>query len=151
MHNPESVLENEMHKLRWDFEKLSDHQISTRSYNNNKQQKKRTYSIVDFAALADHRVKLKECKKRDKYLNLARELKKLEHESDDYTNCNWCSWYSHQRIGTRTRRLGNNGTGGYCPNYSIIEIDQNTEKSPGDLRRLVVTQIPVGNHQLTLV
>ena len=32
-----------------------------------------------------------------------------------------------------------------------MEISQNTEKSPGDLRRLVVTQTPVKNHQLTLV
>ena len=37
------------------------------------------------------------------------------------------------------------------PNYSIVEISQNTEKSPGDLRRLAVTQTPVENHQLTLV
>ena len=29
------------------------------------------------------------------------------------------------------------------PNYSIIENGQNTEKSPGDLRRLAVTQTPV--------
>ena len=27
----------------------------------------------------------------------------------------------------------------------------NTEKSPGDLRRLAVTQTPVENHQLTLM
>ena len=39
-------------------------------------------------------------------------MKKQEHESDDYTNRNWCSWYSHQRIGTRTGGLGNNGTVG---------------------------------------
>ena len=39
--------------------------------------KKRTYRIVDFAVLADHRVKLKEREKRDKYLHLAGELKKL--------------------------------------------------------------------------
>ena len=32
---------------------------------------------MDFAVHADHRVKLKECKKRDKYIDLARELKKL--------------------------------------------------------------------------
>ena len=32
---------------------------------------------MDFAVLADHRIKLKECKKKDKYLDLARELKKL--------------------------------------------------------------------------
>ena len=36
-------------------------------------------------------------------------------------------------------------------NYSIVEIGQDTEKSPGDLRRLTVTQISVKNHQLTLV
>ena len=37
--------------------------------------KKRTCHIVDFDVSADHRVKLKENKKRDKYLDLARELK----------------------------------------------------------------------------
>ena len=39
--------------------------------------KVRTCRIVDFAIPADHMVKLKENEKRDKYLNLARELKKL--------------------------------------------------------------------------
>ena len=33
--------------------------------------------IVDFAVPADHRIKLKECEKKDKYVDLARELKKL--------------------------------------------------------------------------
>ena len=33
--------------------------------------------MVDFAVPTDHRIKLKECEKRDKYLDLARELKKL--------------------------------------------------------------------------
>ena len=44
---------------------------------NNNQQKKRICKIVDFAVPADHRIKMKECEKKDKYLNLARELKKL--------------------------------------------------------------------------
>ena len=57
-------------------------------------------------------VKLKESEKRDKYLDLARKKKTVEHESDNYTNCNWCSWYSHQRIGTKTGGFGNYGTGG---------------------------------------
>ena len=47
----------------------------TRPYNN--QQKKRNCKIVDFAVPADHRIKLKECEKKDKYLDLARLLKKL--------------------------------------------------------------------------
>ena len=59
-----------------------------------------------------------------------------------------CSSYSHQMIDTGTGGLGNNRTGGGCPNYSIFEIGQNTEKSPGDLRRLAVTQTPVKVHRL---
>ena len=52
---------------------------------------------MDFAAPADHSVKLKESEKKDEYLGLAKELKKktLEHKSDDYTDCNWGSWHSH--------------------------------------------------------
>ena len=38
--------------------------------------KKKTCPLVDFAVLADHRVKLKEIEKKDKYLDLARKLKK---------------------------------------------------------------------------
>ena len=36
-------------------------------------------------------------------------------------------------------------------NSKIFEIIQNTGKSPIDFRRLAVIQIPVKNHQLTLV
>ena len=140
MHNQESVVEKETHKLLWDFEIQTDHQISARPdliiINN----KKRICRIVDFVVPADNKVKLKECEKKDKYLDLAWELKKtVEHESDDNTNCNWCSWYSHQKISTRTGGLGNNSTSGNHPNYCIIEIGLSTEKGPGDLRRLVVT------------
>ena len=37
------------------------------------------------------------------------------------------------------------------PSYNIIENGQNTEKSPGDLRRLAVIQTPEKNHQLKLM
>ena len=40
-------------------------------------EKKRTCKIVDFAVPTDHRVKFKESEKKDKYLDLVRELKKL--------------------------------------------------------------------------
>ena len=46
------------------------------NYNNNLQ-KKRICKIVDFTVPADHRINLKESEKKDKYLDLARELKKL--------------------------------------------------------------------------
>ena len=80
MHNPAPVLENDTHKLLWDFEIQTDHLISGRRsdlYNNQQQKKKEICKIVDFAVPADHRIKLKECEKREKYLDLARELKKL--------------------------------------------------------------------------
>ena len=48
----------------------------TRPYYNQKQ-KKRTWKIVDVSVPADNRITLKECEKKDKYLDLARELKKL--------------------------------------------------------------------------
>ena len=112
MHNPESILENERHKILRDFDVQTNHLISTRP-RDDQQKKKRTCQIVDFAIpadhkvklkegvkrnkyldlageLADHRVKLKEGVKRNKYLDLAGELKKtMKHESDGDTNCNW--------------------------------------------------------------
>ena len=78
MHNPAPVLENDTHKLLWDVNKQTDHLILARRPDLiiiNK--KKRICKIVDFAVPADHRINLKECAKKDKYLDLARELKKL--------------------------------------------------------------------------
>ena len=49
-------------------------------------------AFVDYSIPAYHRVKLKENQKRDKYWDVARELKKtMEHESDGGTNCKWRS------------------------------------------------------------
>ena len=49
----------------------------TRPNNNQEKKKKRICKIVDFAVPAYHRIKLKEFEKKDIYLDLARELKKL--------------------------------------------------------------------------
>ena len=83
------------HKILWDFGINTDHRFSARRSDrimiNKKKKKKRTCKIVDFAVLADYRIKLKECEKKDKYLDLARELKKTgEHAGDNYTNSDWC-------------------------------------------------------------
>ena len=40
---------------------------------------------------------------------------------------------------------------GQAKTIQITKISQDTEKSPGDLRRLAVTQTPMKNHQLMLV
>ena len=77
-----------MHKIIWDFVIQTDHQISARQPDLvivNKKTKRRTCQIVDFAVPADHRIKLKENEKRDKFIDFARELKKkkkMEYESD---------------------------------------------------------------------
>ena len=76
--------DNATHKFLWVFNIQTDHLIPARrpdliiiNKKKKKEKKKRTCKIVDFAVPADHRIKLKECEKRDKYLDLARELKKL--------------------------------------------------------------------------
>ena len=152
MHKPTPLLENDTHKLLWDFDIRMDHLISATRPDLiiiNKKKKKRIYKIVDFTVPADHRIKLKEWEKKDKYLDIARELKKL--------------WNMKVTIvpivigafGTVTEGLlkgfGSWQTCGDHPNVSFIEDGQNTEKSLGDLRRLAVTQTSVKNRQRTLM
>ena len=66
MHKPESAQKNETHKILWDFEIQTDHLIPARRP-----------ELLQKREPADHRVKIKENEKRDKYLDLARELEKL--------------------------------------------------------------------------
>ena len=81
MHNPAPVLENDSQKLLWDLNIQTDHLIPARRPDliniKKKKKKKRICKIVDFAVPVDHRINLKESEKKDKYLDLARELKKL--------------------------------------------------------------------------
>ena len=78
-------------------------------------------------------------------------LKFMEYDGDGDTNHNWSTWNGLQRFGKGSGRAGNRRMNWDYLNYSITKIGQNTEKSPGDLRRLVVTQPPVKDHQLTQV
>ena len=43
---------------------------------------KKICQIVNFAVTADHRIKLKECEKKYKYFDLARELKKKKQKTN---------------------------------------------------------------------
>ena len=78
---------------------------------------------MDFSIPVDHRVKLKECEKKDKYLNLGRELKKLWNVKVTIISLVIGS------LSTVTKGLvqwledfEKNGTGGDSQNYSIVEI-----------------------------
>ena len=108
------------------------------------------YGRVNFAVLADHKVKIKENEKIAKNLDLAKEQKQtLELEVDGNTNTIWWPWNGLKGFGKNLEELevrGRNKT-----SHTTVEISQNTQKSPGELRKLAVTQTPGKAQQLTLV
>ena len=78
MHNPAAVLENNMHKLLWDFDIHTEHLISVRRPDLIKMnQKKNEFAKVSTLLSRLTTIKLKEGEKKDKYHNIARELKML--------------------------------------------------------------------------
>ena len=93
-HNLVSFLKNDTPMGFWHTNGSPNLGQTTRPYNN--QQKIRKHSkLLTFMCLADHRIKLNENKKKNKYLNLTRNWKKtVEHESDLFIN-----------YGTITKRL----------------------------------------------
>ena len=91
-------------------------------------------------------------RRRRRWKRRKRKKKKaMEHEDDNYTNCDWCFQYSNQMILKGTGGLRGWRNSRDHSNYTIIENDQNTEKSPWDMRRLAVTRTPMKNHQLILM
>ena len=82
--NPAVVLENDTHKLTWDFDIQTDHLISARRpdlivINNKKKkkkEKKKNLQNYRFYCPDWPRNKTKKSEKKNKYLDLARELKK---------------------------------------------------------------------------
>ena len=62
MHNPASVLENDVHKLQWNFDMQTDYLISARrpdliiikTKKEEKKKKRKICKIVDFAVPANH-------------------------------------------------------------------------------------------------
>ena len=62
---------------------------------------------MEFGFPADHKVKRKESEKVNKYLDLARELKKaMEHKSKGDTNCSWVTRNSSQSLRKETGVIG---------------------------------------------
>ena len=78
MHNPAPVQESDTHKLLWDFNIQTIYLIPARRPDLkiiNK--KKENLQNCRLCVPGDHRINLKKCEKKDKYRDLARELKKL--------------------------------------------------------------------------
>ena len=64
----------------------------------------------------------------------------MEREGDGNTNCNWCTWNDPQRLGKEAGGAKIGGRAEDHSNYSIDKVSQNTEKSPGDQRKLSISQ-----------
>ena len=76
-HEPESVLENEDHKILWDFSIQTDHVIEARRPDLVVVDKERSYKIIDFAVPGDSRIEEKEKDKIKKYQDLGRQSQKI--------------------------------------------------------------------------
>ena len=87
--------------------------------------------------------KFKKCEKIDKYLNLAEEKNIVEQEVDEDSNC---KWNCPEKLGLKTRGIGNKTKNRDNPDYNIVKVNQNTEKSYGHLKWLANIQTPV-THQ----
>ena len=87
-------------------------------------QEKMNFSSCGFAVPADHRVKKSE--KIVKYLDLARELKKVvTHEGDGDTNCSWCNWTIPPKVWKRDwggGEIGDQRKNQDHPKHSTIKI-----------------------------
>ena len=94
-HKLESILENEMLKIHWDFEIETDHLIPFKRLDQMliNQEKKRNCHQEDFAFRSDRRVKINKSKKIIEYLDLALKLKKKNPEYVD-GGITYCCWYA---------------------------------------------------------
>ena len=72
----------------------------------------------------------------------------VEHEENSDTSCKWRAWNDSNIL---ERRLESWELEDELRSSTLYSIGQNTEKSPEDLRRLIVTHTPVTNHQLVWI
>ena len=92
--------------------------------------------------------KVNKRKRKDKYFDLARELKKKQvHKGDGGTNSSWCTWNIVWGLEKKTKN-GNQRKNWVYLDHSSFKIGKNTEKSPGDLGRLAVTDILMKDYEL---
>ena len=85
---------------------------------------------MDFVDLADYNVKIKENEKRNKYLDLTREVRKLWNMRVTVIPIvNGAHEKIPQKFRKGTRRVGNRRTNRDHPDDSIVENGQTTEKT----------------------
>ena len=135
MINPESILEYTIHKILWDSEIQTGQQIPARRPDLvivNKKKKREPAMVWK---------KIKQ--KMRQVLGLCLITKNaIAHEVDGDINNNWNARNNPLRISKGTGRHINQRTSVDYPDYNIIKINQNNEKSPGSLSSLALTQPP---------
>ena len=154
MHNPESFPGKETHKLLWDFEIQTDHLISARwpdlviNY-----KKKENLANCELCCPSWSQSKIERKWKERKVLGpcwgIEKKLRNMKMTAIPIVI--GALMTVTKGLVKGTGELRNKRTSGDHPNYSIIEVCQNTEKSSGVLRRFAVAQTPVRNDRLTLV
>ena len=73
-------------------------------------------------------------------------FQRTEHESDGDTNYRWHTWNGLQELAKKAGGFGNQRKNKDHTNDSIVELGQSTEQSPGDPRKLAVTQTSVKDY-----
>ena len=118
----------------------SDLRQTTRLSDGQKKKKWENLPKRGFVVSDDYRVKLKESKKRDKYLDLAKEMVNVWNMKVMVIQIViGRARYSHQMLRIETGGLRNKRTSRDYPNHSIGEISRISEMSPGDSKRLALT------------
>ena len=153
MHKPESRLENETHKILWDFKIQTGHLISTKRPDlviiDTKQ---RTCRIVSGLCCPGGPQSENKRKQKERQILGPCQRTKIKLWNMKVTVIPIISGaLGTAHKGMETRRIGNKRTNREHPSYSIAKIVHNTEKSPGDMRRIPLTQTLVEDHQLKLV
>ena len=142
MHKPESSLDNETHKIIWDFEVHTDQLIPARI---------RDFVVINKITItSDHRMKIKENGKIEKKLNIARELKK------PWNMKVMVIPIVNGALGTvpegLVRGLEIGESAQTIQNIELLRFYfHSTEKRLRDLRRIVVILTPAKDHWPTLV
>ena len=116
MHNPAPVLENDTHRLLWDFGINTDNLISARRPDQiiTNKRKRESAKVSTLRSRMTTEYNWKNVKRKISTSNLPgnRKKKNMEHEGDNYTNCNWYFWNSNYRIIKETEGLGSWRTSG---------------------------------------
>ena len=107
---------------------------------------------MDFTVPADYEIKVKKRDRREKYLDFAKELMKLWNVQVPVPPNGICILGMISKVlerGLEGLEIG--GRIETIQSLALLRLVRIPPKSFRDLRRLTVNQIPVWNHQLTLV